>query len=132
MWRLLIALILVAGTVLLGWTISRFKKPRNFSPTKPAFGPVPLKVLPPQTPWAILVFTSKACRTCPGVLHLARRLETQETEVIEYSVEQHLDIHRKYKINSVPLTLVVNESGEVKEWCFGPIDINKIKAAISP
>ncbi len=131
MGRIVLSLILVSGAVGLGFLTTFLRSKMKTGKSGLKFSPVPSQIAAPKTPWSIIVFTADNCHTCPGVLTLARRLESDRVSVLEYEAQRDRKIHRKYGIEDVPLSLLVNQTGGVELWFFGPLDLNKIKSHIA-
>lgn len=140
MIRLIVGLALVVGVIGLGILVSglRKKSTSNKAPYQ-KYSPVPSKVnlLQPDsrtsfnTPLALWVFTAKSCKTCPGVMKLARQLESNQVSVLEFSFEQDKDIHQLYAIDSIPLTLIVNQTGDVEKWFLGALHLAEAREHIA-
>jgi len=130
--RLLVAAV-VAGVVVavVVWAQRRSPGPQ----------PVPSPTIPsavrrsdfdrPEAPWLVVVFTSRTCATCEGVLERARPLESPEVAVVEAEVADRPDLHAAYGIDSVPVTLVVDAAGEVVTSFAGPVSSAHLWAAVA-
>jgi hypothetical protein len=72
-------------------------------------------------PWLIVVFTSATCLSCLSVWHRVRSLEGPGVLVSQAEVKARPDLHRRYDIDSVPLTVAVDAAGVVRASVLGPI-----------
>jgi hypothetical protein len=133
MTRVLIAVALVAIAVAVALVVERR---RPAPPTQPSWA-VPSQIDRddfdgPTVPWLIAVFTSATCTTCAGVLAKARPLAI-EGEVVVQDVEaiERRDLHQRYKIDAVPMLLVVDGEGVVRGSLVGPASAEEIWAAVS-
>ena len=133
MTRALIAVALVAIAVAVALVVERR---RPAPPTQPSWA-VPSQVDRddfdgPTVPWLIAVFTSATCTTCAGVLAKVQPLAI-EGEVVVQDVEaiERRDLHQRYKIDAVPMLLVVDREGVVRGSLVGPASAEEIWAAVS-
>jgi len=85
----------------------------------------------PEAPWLVAVFTSATCSTCAGVWDRARPLESAEVAVqeIEYGADRAL--HDRYRIEAVPVALVVDGDGTVAARFVGPVTATDLWAAVA-
>lgn len=85
----------------------------------------------PEAPWLVAVFTSATCSTCAGVWDRARPLESAEVAVqeIEYGADRAL--HDRYRIEAVPVALVVDGDGAVAARFVGPVTATDLWAAVA-
>ena len=122
MERLAIALVLavlVAGVAFL----LRRRRPDAPS-TPPAATPAQLDrsdFAAPDVAWLIVVFTSATCLSCLSVWHRIRSLESPEVAVQQVEAKAQAALHARYRIDSVPLTVAVDENGIVRASVLGPI-----------
>lgn len=82
-------------------------------------------------PWLVAVFTSDTCATCEGVAQRAAPLASDSVGVALLSVQAEPDLHRRYAINAVPLTLLVDESGTVRTSFAGPVSSTHLWGALA-
>ncbi len=75
----------------------------------------------PDAPALILVFASTSCNTCPVVWDEIEPLSSRGTAVQRIDVESQGDLHKRYKIDGVPTTLIANRDGVVAKAFFGPL-----------
>lgn len=86
----------------------------------------------PQTPWLVVVFTSKTCETCAGVWTKARHLEAPGAVAVqEVEVTARRDLHNRYRINGVPATVIVDASGMVRASFLGPVTASDLWATLA-
>jgi hypothetical protein len=67
----------------------------------------------PTTPWLVAVFTSATCDACGGTIDKARVLASDDVAVQEVEVGARRDLHTRYAIDAVPLTVVADADGVV-------------------
>jgi hypothetical protein len=133
--RLVLALVLVAVAVVVAFVVQRRK------PAPPA-GPtwnVPVQLdradfARVDAPWLVVVFTSATCQSCAGVWERAVPLDAGPegpVAVQQVEVTAEPELHRRYGIDAVPLTLVVDEQGVVVKHFIGPLTATDLWAAVA-
>ncbi len=133
--RVLLALALVAVAVLVAVVVQRR---RPDAPSRPSFS-VPLQIdradfTRPDAPWLVAVFTSSTCESCAGVWDKARHLDADgdgPVAVQELEVTAVPDLHRRYGVDAVPLTLIVDDEGVVVRHFLGPVTATDLWAAVA-
>lgn len=135
MERLVLALVLVAVAVVVAVVVQRRK------PAPPA-GPtwnVPVQLdradfARPEAQWLVVVFTSATCQSCAGVWERAMPLDAGPdgpVAVQQVEVTAEPELHRRYGIDAVPLTLVADEQGVVVKHFIGPLTATDLWAAVA-
>jgi hypothetical protein len=85
----------------------------------------------PERPWAVLVFTSEICTVCASVSEKAMVLASDEVTVQKISFEDHVDLHRRYQIDSVPTLVIADPAGEIRYGIVGPVSATDMWAAMA-
>jgi hypothetical protein len=85
----------------------------------------------PDAPWLVAVFTSSTCSTCAAVWDKARLLASDEVATQELEVTAARDVHRKYAIEAVPATVVVDDAGQVRAGFLGPVTATDLWATVA-
>ena len=134
MVQVAVAVGLVVLAVLVAVVIERRR--RTEAPTQPASWPVPVQLdradfARPDAPWLVVVFTSGTCESCAGVLAKAVQLESPTVAVEEVEVKARPDLHRRYHIEAVPITVVADEGGVVRAGFVGPVTATDLWAAVA-
>ena len=75
----------------------------------------------PDAPWLVAVFTSATCDTCGSVVEVARPLESQAVAFQEVEAGERRDLHDRYAIDAVPMVLLVDGVGVVRDHHLGPV-----------
>jgi hypothetical protein len=111
------------------------KKRRSDAPTQAGFE-IPIQLdrndfENPQTPWLVAVFTSATCHTCADVATKAEVLLSSEVAVqrIDYTVNP--DLHKRYRIDAVPLLVIADALGVVHKGFIGPVKAQDLWAAMA-
>lgn len=82
-------------------------------------------------PWAVVVFGSETCDGCAEVVARARPLESDNVAVVDVTVQASPDLHRKYRIDGVPATLIVDSAGLVRSGILGPVASTELWDAVA-
>ncbi|MEQ8717615.1 MAG: thioredoxin family protein [Acidimicrobiales bacterium] len=71
--------------------------------------------------WLLVTFTSADCSSCERVRERVEALASADVIVhdVEYGAEP--DLHRRYGIDAVPLTVLVDREGRVGVAVLGPL-----------
>jgi hypothetical protein len=85
----------------------------------------------PHSPWLVAVFTSATCHTCTDVVTKAEVLSSSEVAVqrIDYTVNPAL--HKRYRIDAVPLLVIADVDGAVQKGFIGPLKAQDLWAAMA-
>lgn len=75
----------------------------------------------PDAEWLMVVFTADTCSTCQQVWAEISTLDSPFLATQNVEVELDAELHRRYKIESVPLTVLVDSAGTVAQGFFGPL-----------
>jgi len=75
----------------------------------------------PDAPWLVAVFTSATCDTCGSVVEVARPLESQAVAFQEVEAGDRRDLHNRYAVDAVPMVLLVDGVGVVRDHHLGPV-----------
>ncbi len=78
----------------------------------------------PASPLLLAVFTSATCASCESVLREMQRHESSRVAVQDVEVTKAPDLHRRYRIDSVPSTMLVEADGTVIAHWVGPLSPN--------
>jgi hypothetical protein len=130
--RVIIAALIVAVAVSVAIVLRRR---RPDPPTQPA-ATVPTQLdradfASPDVPWLVVVFTSATCHTCADVAAKAAVLASDEVAVAEVEYGTDRELHRRYRIDSVPLVLIVDADGVVRRHILGPVTATDLWAAVA-
>ncbi len=85
----------------------------------------------PDAPWLVAVFTSASCDTCGAVVAKARLLDCEDVAVCELEVGEAPEIHRRYRIDAVPLVIAADAEGVARRWFVGPVASAELWAALA-
>jgi thioredoxin 1 len=123
--RIILTLVILGGLGLLwlGWHYYQAKITRNIPPTEAAPG-IP----------TLLYFSADYCIPCklqqtPIVDSLAAKLG-DAVAIEKYDVIQHPELARRYKILTLPATVVLNSQGQVAHINYGVAEQAKLEAQL--
>jgi hypothetical protein len=111
--RIVLAATLVVVALVVAWLLERRRRPE-----KPAGGRalVPQQVdradfARPDAPWLVVVWTSRACDSCRGLIDKVMPLASDDVAVVEVEFQTARELHRRYGIEAAPVTIVVDDRG---------------------
>ncbi len=85
----------------------------------------------PDKPVLVVVFASETCETCPGVWATAAPLESETIAVQQATVQSDPGLHKRYRIDGVPTTIVAAADGAVVKAFFGPLTAEDLDDAVT-
>jgi hypothetical protein len=85
----------------------------------------------PDAPWLVAVFTSAACATCADVARKAAVLASHDVAVEEVEYGANRELHRRYGIDAVPVTVVADGDGVVRAGVAGPVTATDLWALVA-
>ena len=78
----------------------------------------------------VAVFASTTCTTCPKVWADVEARGGSAVAVQYVTVQDDSGLHRRYRIDGVPTTIVADREGVVVHAFFGPVDPEDLVTAI--
>ncbi|HEX7167502.1 MAG TPA: hypothetical protein VF230_11035 [Acidimicrobiales bacterium] len=133
MERLVVAAILVVLAVAVAVVLERR---RPAAPTQPRRWDVPSQLdradFPGEArPWLVAVFTSATCASCAKVLPKVQVLASDDVEVTEVPYQDRKDLHDRYAVDVVPMTVVADADGVVRASFIGEPTATDLWAAVA-
>ena len=133
MERLIIALVLLAAAVVVAVVLER-RRPQP--PTQPRRYEVPTQLDRGDfggsgSPWLVAVFTSATCDSCRRVMPKVAVLASNDVAVAEVPYQSRQDLHERYAVDVVPMTLVADPDGVVKASFIGEPSATDLWAAVA-
>lgn len=122
MQRLLIIIAVAAVAAL----IAELYRRRRPAPAPTTTGDIPASLdrsdfVAPDNPWLLAVFTSRTCLACADVVNIMAGFESSTVALQNLEASDHAALHKKYRIDSVPMTLAVDHEGRVRQAYVGPL-----------
>lgn len=84
-----------------------------------------------QKNWLVAIFTSSTCDACKDVATKAQVLASKEVAVQIIDFVEMRELHKRYQIDSVPTTVIADQSGVVRFGTVGPITATDLWAALA-
>jgi hypothetical protein len=125
----------VAAMVVAIAVASVLKRRKTDAPTQAGFE-IPIQVdrndfEQPHTPWLVAVFTSATCHTCADVATKAEVLSSSEVAVQRIDYTLNPSLHKRYRIDAVPLLVIADGDGVVHKGFVGPLKAQDLWAAMA-
>ena len=122
----------IAAALLAAWFLQRR---RPAPPPRDAY-PVPRQLdrtdfARPDAPWLVALFSSTTCDSCAGLVAKAAALESSAVAVCEVEFHAQRDLHRRYEISGIPMTLVADADGVVRAAFVGSVTATDMWAAVA-
>jgi hypothetical protein len=129
-------LVIVAAVVLVASLLAVAIRRRRPEPPTQARWPVPAQLDRrdfdrPDVPWLVAVFSSSTCLSCAATFDKARVLAGVEVVVQNVDVGAEPSLHRRYAIDAVPVTVVVDADGVVRASFVGEPSATDLWAAMA-
>ena len=132
MIQVVIAVVVVVAAVAAGLLLRRRQAVE--APTQPSLQ-IPAQLdradFAPSTPWLVAVFSSASCHTCADVVAKARVLASPQVAVVDVEFGADAALHRKYRIDAVPILVVADADGVVHRGFAGPVTATDLWAAVA-
>ena len=132
MTRLLIAAVLAAVVSFVAWFVDRRRTSHPLA--------VRRGVLPTQIPAAevgldsgpaIIVFTELTCLSCRDSIRVVRGSAGAGLPVADVEYGAQPQLHKRFGIDTVPTTVVVDKEGSVVAGWTGRIDLSELTVALA-
>jgi hypothetical protein len=131
--RALLALALMAVAVGVAWVLRR--RSHTDAPTQVTWK-VPVQIdradfAGSDRPWLVALFSSATCATCQSMADKVQVLESTEVAIDNIEHGMQADLHKRYSIDAVPLTVVADHEGVVRASFVGPVSATDLWAAVA-
>lgn len=131
--RVLIGVALVAIALVVAYGLERRRRRAN-APVRDAY-PVPRQLHRadfawPDAPWLVALFSSSTCDSCPSVRQLVTALDAPDVAVCDVEFPAARELHERYGISGVPMVLIADADGVVRESLVGPVRAEDLTAAL--
>ena len=87
----------------------------------------------PDAPWLVVLFTSKNCDSCAGLLDKALPLASDQVSVTEVEYPANRALHERYHIDAAPITVLADDDGVTRAsfvGAFTATDLWKVLAEL--
>ncbi len=85
----------------------------------------------PDAPWLVVLFSSATCEVCASVWERAQIVEGAEVAVQNLEAKADVGLHERYRIDAVPLLLLVDAEGVVRRHFLGPVSAADLWGALA-
>jgi hypothetical protein len=128
--------LVTAGLVALAVAFAVVIRRRRGAPPTQARWPVPAQLdrgdfEAPDLPWLVVVFTSSTCDSCAQATAKASVLASPLVQYQEVAYQERRDLHQRYGIEVVPLTLLADDEGVVRASFVGVAPAPDLWAAVA-
>ena len=100
-----------------GWTVPEQLDRRDFAR--------------PDAPWLVAVFTSASCDSCAAVVDVAATLASAAVAVDVVEVDERREVHDRYAVDAVPMVLLVDTLGVVRDHHLGPVSATHLWGSLA-
>jgi hypothetical protein len=85
----------------------------------------------PDAPWLVALFSSSTCEVCAAVWERAQIVESDEVAVQNLDAGADKQVHERYRIDAVPLLVIVDADGAVRRHFLGPVNAAELWGALA-
>jgi len=85
----------------------------------------------PDAPWLVVLFTSRHCDSCAGLVDKALPLASDEVGVVEVEYTQQPALHERYHIDAAPITVLVDREGVTRGSFVGAFTAPELWSALA-
>ena len=85
----------------------------------------------PDAEWLVAVFSSATCTSCAAMVDKAQVLASAAVVVADVEAQARPDLHQRYRIEAVPITVVADRAGVVRASFIGPATATDLWAAVA-
>jgi protein-disulfide isomerase len=130
--RLLLAAVVIVVTVLVA---RRLERRRSDPPARDLY-PIPAQLdrgdFPrPDAPWIVVLFSSRACESCVPMAEKVAALESDTVATCEIEAAEARQLHRRYRIEGVPMVVVADAEGVVRAGFVGTVSASELAGALA-
>jgi hypothetical protein len=131
--RIVLAVVLVAIAALVAWMLERRRNPS--APTRDT-ATIPAQLdrreFPrPDAAWLVVLWSSRTCESCQGLFEKIEPLASAEVAVAEVEYQAEPELHRRYRIDAAPITLIVDHEGVTRASFAGPFSATDLWARLA-
>jgi hypothetical protein len=133
MLRVAIGVALVAVAVVIAVVAERRR--RASAPIRDAH-PVPRQLYRPDFPepdaaWLVALFSSRTCDSCAAMRENVLALRSADVAVCDLEFTVARELHERYEISGVPMVLIVDAEGVVRDSFVGPTTVEDLQTALA-
>jgi hypothetical protein len=131
--RIVVAVGLVAVAALVAWALDRR---RRSSPPTQGTATIPDQLdrrdFPrSEAPWLVVLWSSRNCESCRDLFDNVSALASDDVAVVEVEYQTDPQLHRRYRIDAAPVTIVVDHEGVTRASFAGRFSATDLWAALA-
>jgi hypothetical protein len=132
--RIVVAVALAAIAVLVAFLLERRRRAANV-PVRDAY-PTPRQLYRgdfplPDAPLLLALFSSSTCDSCAKVREIVLALDDEDVAACDLEFPAQRDLHERYAISGVPMVLIADAEGVVRESFVGPVNASDLESALA-
>ena len=85
----------------------------------------------PRAPWLVALFSSRTCDSCAVMREKVLALASSEVAVCDIEFSERRELHERYSISGVPMVLIADAEGVVRQSFVGPVSATDLWAAVA-
>ena len=85
----------------------------------------------PDVPWLVVLFTSRHCDSCAGLVDKAMPLVSDDVGVVEIEYTAAPELHKRYQIDAAPITVLVDAAGVTRGSFVGAFGAPELWSALA-
>lgn len=131
--RIVVAVAILAVAIAVAWWLEHR---RTVAPPSQGRAVVPEQLdrndFPrPDAAWLVVLFTSRHCDSCAGLIDKALPLASDDVAVAEVEYTERPDLHERYQIDAAPITVLVDASGVTRGSFVGSFSAPELWSALA-
>jgi hypothetical protein len=80
----------------------------------------------PEAQWLVVLWSSRNCDSCQGLREKLIPLESADVAVVEVEYQTEPDLHRRYRIEAAPISMVVDSRGVTQASFTGAFEASEL------
>ena len=85
----------------------------------------------PDAAWLVVLFTSRHCDSCAGLVEKALPLASDDVAVVEVEYTREPELHARYRIDAAPITVLVDRDGVTRGAFIGAYSAPELWSALA-
>jgi hypothetical protein len=85
----------------------------------------------PDAPWLVVLFTSRHCESCAGLVDKAMPLASPDVSVVEVEYTAAPELHERYQIDAAPITVIADAAGVTRGSFVGAFGAPDLWSALA-
>jgi hypothetical protein len=84
-----------------------------------------------EAPWLVALFSSRTCDSCAVMRQKVLALGSSEVAVCDIEFTESRGLHERYQISGVPMVLIADSEGVVRQSFVGSVSATDLWAAVA-